>query len=71
MQPAPASGGGKGGEDEGPGALGEILTCSSETIVGPKGRALGIDAVRWAVCAAAGIDGTVDGGVSVEDIKVI
>lgn len=46
---------------EGPGALGEILTCSAETTVGP-GRMLGIDAVRWAILAAAGIDGSLEGG---------
>lgn len=46
---------------EGPGALGEILTCGAETTIAP-GRALGIDAVRWAILSAAGIDGSLEGG---------
>lgn len=46
---------------EGPGALGEILTCSAETTVGP-GRMLGIDAIRWSILSAAGIDGSLEGG---------
>lgn len=58
VQPPPVV---EGERSEGPGALGEILTCSSDTIVG-GGRALGIDGVRWAVCAAAGIGGSVEGG---------
>lgn len=44
----------------GPGALGEILTCSADTNVGP-GRVLGVDAVRWAILSAAGIDGSLEG----------
>jgi GTP-binding protein len=44
----------------GPGALGEILTCSADTPIGP-GRVLGIDAVRWAILSAAGIDGSLEG----------
>lgn len=44
----------------GPGALGEILTCSADTPVGP-GRVLGVDAVRWAILSAAGIDGSLEG----------
>lgn len=46
---------------EGPGSLGEILTCSAEAKIGP-GRALGIDAVRWSILSAAGIDGSLEGG---------
>ncbi|CAI7572116.1 unnamed protein product [Penicillium glandicola] len=46
---------------EGPGSLGEILTCSAEAHIGP-GRALGIDAVRWSILSAAGIDGSLQGG---------
>ncbi|CAI7645361.1 unnamed protein product [Penicillium bialowiezense] len=46
---------------EGPGSLGEILTCSAEADIG-KGRALGIDAVRWSILSAAGIDGSLEGG---------
>jgi GTP-binding protein len=45
---------------DGPGALGEILTCSADTSVGP-GRVLGVDAVRWAILSAAGIDGSLEG----------
>lgn len=45
---------------DGPGALGEILTCSADTPIGP-GRVLGIDAVRWAILSAAGIDGSLEG----------
>lgn len=45
--------------EEGPGALGEILTCSSETFV--RGMGLGMEGVRWAVCSAVGIDGMVEG----------
>ncbi|KAM0094495.1 hypothetical protein ACP6JD_001960 [Aspergillus fumigatus] len=47
------------GRDEGPGALGEILTCSAETPTGP-GQFLGISAIRWAILSAAGFDGTVE-----------
>ncbi|KAL4892687.1 P-loop containing nucleoside triphosphate hydrolase protein [Aspergillus ambiguus] len=47
------------GRSEGPGALGEIVTCSAETPVEP-GRALGISAVRWAILSAAGFDGNVE-----------
>ncbi|KAJ5779733.1 hypothetical protein N7457_007453 [Penicillium paradoxum] len=46
---------------EGPGSLGEILTCSAEAQIGP-GRALGIDAIRWSILSAAGIDGSLEGG---------
>lgn len=46
---------------EGPGALGELITCSAETPIG-SGRVLGIDAVRWAILSAAGIDGSLEGG---------
>ncbi|KAJ5570598.1 GTP-binding protein EngB [Penicillium hispanicum] len=46
---------------EGPGALGELLTCSAEVSVGP-GRVLGINTVRWAILSAAGIDGSLEGG---------
>lgn len=44
----------------GPGALGELLTCSADTLISP-GRALGIDSIRWAILAAAGIDGSLQG----------
>ncbi|KAI9040146.1 translation initiation/elongation factor MRX8 [Aspergillus affinis] len=44
---------------EGPGALGEILTCSAETTMGP-GQALGVSALRWAILSAAGLDGKVE-----------
>ncbi|EAU36607.1 conserved hypothetical protein [Aspergillus terreus NIH2624] len=47
------------GRSEGPGALGEIVTCSAETPVEP-GRALGISGVRWAILSAAGFDGNVE-----------
>lgn len=46
---------------EGPGALGELITCGAETPIGP-GRVLGVNAVRWAILAAAGIDGSLEGG---------
>ena len=52
---------------EGPGALGEILTCSAEVPIGP-GRVLGGDAVRWAILSAAGIDGSLEGGQPAPDI---
>ena len=45
---------------DGPGALVEILTCSADTPIGP-GRVLGVDAVRWAILSAAGIDGSLEG----------
>ncbi|CAG8027139.1 unnamed protein product [Penicillium salamii] len=45
---------------EGPGSLGEILTCSAEAAIG-QGRFLGIDAVRWSILSAAGIDGSLEG----------
>ncbi|KAI9777972.1 MAG: GTP-binding protein [Candelina submexicana] len=41
--------------NEGPGALGEILTCSAEKSV-ERGKKLGIDSVRWAVLSAAGLE---------------
>ncbi|KAL4779310.1 P-loop containing nucleoside triphosphate hydrolase protein [Aspergillus varians] len=47
------------GRLEGPGALGELLTCSAETPLG-GGRFLGISSVRWAIASAAGLDGTVE-----------
>lgn len=46
---------------EGPGALGEILTCSAEVSFG-SGRVLGVDAIRWSILSAAGIDGSLEGG---------
>lgn len=46
---------------EGPGALGELLTCSAEVSVAP-GRVLGVNALRWAILSAAGIDGSLEGG---------
>jgi GTP-binding protein len=46
---------------EGPGSLGEILTCSAEAEIG-NGRSLGVDAVRWSILSAAGIDGSLEGG---------
>jgi GTP-binding protein len=45
---------------QGPGALGEILTCSAETFV-KGGTPLGVSAIRWAVLAATGFDGNVEG----------
>lgn len=49
------------GRVEGPGALGEILSCSAETRVAPGSpRFLGISALRWAVLKAAGYAGSVD-----------
>ncbi|THC98842.1 hypothetical protein EYZ11_001689 [Aspergillus tanneri] len=47
------------GHVEGPGALGEILTCSAETMMG-RGRALGVSALRWAILSAAGFDANVE-----------
>lgn len=46
---------------EGPGALGELVTCSAEVPVG-AGQFLGVNAVRWAILSAAGIDGSLQGG---------
>lgn len=46
---------------EGPGALGELITCSADIKIEP-GRALGVDAVRWAILSAAGLDGSLEGG---------
>lgn len=46
---------------EGPGALGELITCSAEIPIGP-GQVLGVNAVRWAILSAAGIDGSLEGG---------
>ncbi|KAL2814840.1 P-loop containing nucleoside triphosphate hydrolase protein [Aspergillus cavernicola] len=47
------------GRTEGPGALGEILTCSTQPPLG-EGRFLGISSIRWAILSAAGFDGTVE-----------
>ncbi|GCB23071.1 probable GTP-binding protein EngB [Aspergillus awamori] len=47
------------GRDEGPGALGEILTCSSKVLRTP-GNYLGISPIRWAILSAAGYDGTME-----------
>lgn len=44
---------------EGPGALGELVTCSSEVPIG-SGQFLGVNAVRWAILSAAGIDGSLE-----------
>ncbi|KAL6717511.1 hypothetical protein ACLMJK_005426 [Lecanora helva] len=41
------------GKGDGPDALGEIVTCSSEKTV--QGTKIGIDNVRWAVLAATGL----------------
>lgn len=50
-----------GPDVEGPGALGEILTCSAETTMGPGlSHALGVSALRWAILSAAGLDGKVE-----------
>ncbi|KAJ5976266.1 GTP-binding protein EngB, partial [Penicillium waksmanii] len=54
IQPDPYTSGG-------PGALGEILTCSADVSVGP-GQALGVNAIRWSILSAAGIDGSLEGG---------
>lgn len=49
------------GRLEGPGALGEILTCSTEARVAPgRGQFLGISALRWAILSAAGFGGSVE-----------
>ncbi|KAL4881942.1 P-loop containing nucleoside triphosphate hydrolase protein [Aspergillus karnatakaensis] len=50
------------GRTQGPGALGELLTCSAGTALG-EGRFLGVSAVRWAIVSAAGLDGGVEGRV--------
>ncbi|KAJ5934991.1 GTP-binding protein EngB [Penicillium verhagenii] len=42
---------------EGPGALGELVTCSADVSIG-GGQFLGVNAVRWAILSAAGIDGS-------------
>ncbi|BCS01499.1 translation initiation/elongation factor MRX8 [Aspergillus luchuensis] len=47
------------GRDEGPGALGEILTCSSKVLRTP-GNYLGISPIRWAILSAAGYDGMME-----------
>ncbi|KAJ5259523.1 hypothetical protein N7478_012504 [Penicillium angulare] len=44
---------------EGPGSLGELITCSSEVPIG-SGQFLGINTVRWAILSAAGIDGSLE-----------
>lgn len=44
---------------EGPGALGEIVTCSAETGIGGK-QALGVNALRWSILAATGFGGSVE-----------
>jgi GTP-binding protein len=41
---------------EGPGALGEILTCSTEVHANRKQTTLGVSAIRWAILVAAGYD---------------
>ena len=46
---------------EGPGALGELVTCSADISIG-GGHFLGVNAVRWAILSAAGIDGSLQGG---------
>lgn len=47
------------GRTSGPGALGEILTCSAESPIG-GGQFLGINALRWAILSSAGFDGTIE-----------
>jgi GTP-binding protein len=47
------------GRLEGPGSLGEILTCSAELSFDRR-RLLGVNAIRWAVLAATGFDGTLE-----------
>lgn len=54
VQPGPMA-------SEGPGALGEILTCSAEMSIG-AGQALGVSAIRWAILSAAGFDGSLATG---------
>lgn len=41
------------GKRDGPEALGEIVTCSSETVI--MGKKLGVNNVRWAILAATGL----------------
>ena len=41
------------GKGDGPEALGEIVTCSAETVF--SGKKLGINNVRWAILAATGL----------------
>jgi len=51
------------GRFEGPGALGEILTCSTEPrmrVAPGQGQFLGISALRWAILSAAGYGGSVE-----------
>jgi GTP-binding protein len=43
---------------EGPGALGEVISCSLE-MKAVKNRGLGITPLRWAILRAAGFDQTV------------
>lgn len=45
---------------EGPGALGEILTCSAETKVDKTKVPLGVSAIRWSILTAAGFGGSVE-----------
>ena len=40
--------------NDGPGALGEILSCSAEKSL-EHGKKLGINSIRWAVLAATGL----------------
>ncbi|PYH94716.1 hypothetical protein BO71DRAFT_324847 [Aspergillus ellipticus CBS 707.79] len=47
------------GRLEGPPALGEILTCSSE-VYRSHGDYLGVSPIRWAILAAAGYDGKME-----------
>ncbi|KAJ6016022.1 GTP-binding protein EngB [Penicillium herquei] len=46
---------------EGPGALGELVTCSADVPIG-DGQFLGMNAIRWAILSAAGIDGSLQDG---------
>jgi GTP-binding protein len=45
---------------EGPGALGEILTCSAETQIDGTKQPLGVSAIRWSILTAAGFDGSLE-----------
>ncbi|KAL2840562.1 P-loop containing nucleoside triphosphate hydrolase protein [Aspergillus pseudoustus] len=56
------------GRNEGPGALGELLTCSSQVRIGPT-RFLGVSAVRWAILSAAGLDGTVEARAEIMSLE--
>ena len=47
------------GRTEGPGALGELITCSTGKKASPSDF-LGISAARWAILAAAGFDGSLE-----------